>query len=176
MAWTQTAGRVWRALTGRHRAVDPETLETEGPSDRHQVEEPLVSAPSDDDRRSDPRTDFAFSLRNLLRRRSSRDAYELAVVGTPDGLVMAASDDHDLVAEAAAHASLRLRDAPFGRFSGVLGDGRITCARFEVFGRPLVVALFDRGDRRDHEHDTFLDRVAERVHAILNEQRVRAAA
>ena len=43
------------------------------------------------ERREDPRTDPSRSLQNLLRMRARREAFDLAVVSTGDGVLMASS-------------------------------------------------------------------------------------
>lgn len=133
------------------------------------------------DRRLDPRTDASFSLKNLLRLRTARNDYALTVVGTPDGYVMAGSRGGDPAEETAAQASLELfvraEEAPFGRVSRRTPSGRLSGMRFEVEGRPLFVALVDQtGQPREHEDDHYLDAIAERIQAILVEQRRRIAA
>lgn len=132
------------------------------------------------DRRRDPRRDAAFSLKNLLRVRSERHAYTLAVLGTSEGLVMAGSRDDDLAQLTAAQLSLRLfktEEAPFGRFTRACEGARVTGLRFEVEGNELFLGVVDEGGRRDErEDDRLLDELVERVQDIFQQQRARLAA
>src|SRR5437870_4683061 len=72
-----------------------------------------------DDRRKDPRTSRTFSLGNLLRMRAERLSWEVALVGTRDGFLLASSRGaQDRFAhQTAAHVSAQL-------FAGARAAGR----------------------------------------------------
>lgn len=132
------------------------------------------------ERRQDTRRDAAFSLKNLLRVRSERHDYTLAVLGTSEGLVMAGSAEGDLAELTAAQLSLRLfkgEDAPFGRFTRAVQGARVTGLKFEVEGNELFLGVVDEGGRRnEREDDLLLDELVERVQDIFQQQRSRLAA
>ena len=132
------------------------------------------------DRRIDSRRDATFSLRNLLKVRTTRLDYSLAVLGTPDGLVMAGSREDDLAQLTAAQVSFRLfrgEEAPFGRFTRSNLGARVTGVRFEIEGSELFLAVVDeRGRRDERDDDVLLDELAERVQDIIAQQRQRLAA
>lgn len=134
-----------------------------------------------DERRKDHRRDATFSLRNLLRIRSERRNYALAVLGTAEGLVMAGSREDDLAKMTAAQVSLRLfkapEEAPFGRFTKSGLGKRVSGVRFEIDGNELFLAVVDEhGSADERDDDVLLDELAERVHDIITQQRQRAAA
>ncbi|MEZ6189400.1 MAG: hypothetical protein R3F62_30910 [Planctomycetota bacterium] len=132
------------------------------------------------ERRLDPRTDAAFSLRNLLRVRSAQNDYTLAVLGTSEGMVMAGSKLDDAAARAAAEASYELfrqaQQHPYGRYTSKVGSSRLSAIRFEVEGRALLLAVLDREGLQPEQRDEFvLDQLADRVQSILEESARHAA-
>jgi hypothetical protein len=134
-----------------------------------------------DERRKDSRRDTTFSLRNLLKVRSERFDYSLAVLGTPDGLVMVGSREDELAKMTAAQVSLRLfkksEEAPFGRFTRSGPGRRVSGIRFDIDGNEVFLAVVDEGGRRDErEDDVVLDELAERIQDIIAQQRRRLAA
>lgn len=122
-----------------------------------------------DERRQDPRTDVAFSLTNLLRVRARRHAFDLAVLSTDEGVLMATSRDGNIAERAAAHASAL---GPTSRW-GEDGARTLVGRRLDVDGRPVLLAVVRRDERAE---DPALDDLADRVRAILQEHRLRAAA
>jgi len=132
------------------------------------------------ERRLDPRDDASFSLRNLLRVRSAQNDYTLAVLGTADGMVMAGSKVNQDAARAAAEASyelfLQAKLHPYGRYTSRVDGSRISAIRFEVEGRPLLLAVLDGEGLQPEQRDEFvLDQLAHRVQSILEECAQRAA-
>lgn len=132
------------------------------------------------ERRLDPRTDACFSLRNLLRVRSAQNDYAFAVLGTAEGMVMAGSKVDTAAEQAAAEASYQLfrqaKQHPYGRYSISAPTGRLSAIRFEVDGRPLLLAVLDREGLQPEQRDEFvLDQLADRVQCILEESSQRAA-
>lgn len=122
------------------------------------------------ERRRDPRTSKPYSLMNLLKTRAERDGLLLAVVGTPDGWVMASSRDRadKQGARLAAHASAELFGGA-GREVFVLApdarpEMRLLGMRIEVDGRPAFVAVIV-GSARSFS----LDELAGCVKRILGE-------
>lgn len=124
---------------------------------------------ADDERRQDPRTDASFSLTNLLRVRARRHAFDLAVVSTDEGVLMATSRAGNVAERAAAHASA------LGPTSSWGDDGKKTLVgrRLDVDGRPVLLAVVRRDGGTE---DPVLDDLADRVKAILHEHRARLAA
>ena len=130
-----------------------------------------------DDRRTDPRTDAHFSLRNLLRVRSARMGVDLAVLSTHHGVVMAGSREDDAAERVAAHAAFELcrpGKALFDRFVATTGESeRMAGLRFAFEGTPMTIALLEVEARpRLAQPEDGLREIADRVLAILSQQRV----
>lgn len=126
------------------------------------------------ERRRDPRTDTRFSLRNLLRVRSHEHQLSLAVLGTPDGMLMAGSREDRPAQRAVAHAALALigKGERF-ELEGKRTDATVLGLRFEANGGALCLAVLSEGPRIA---EGLLDELARRVRAILIEGRLRKVA
>jgi hypothetical protein len=134
-----------------------------------------------DERRKDPRTSRTFSLGNLLRTRAESLSWEVAIVGTRDGLLLASSRGaQDRFAQrAAAHVSARLfageparSDGPFDWAPPLKPEVKLAGERFTVRGQPVFLAVVARGDGPARGH---LDEAARAVERILNEPARRGA-
>jgi hypothetical protein len=121
------------------------------------------------ERREDPRTDPSRSLQNLLRMRARREAFDLAVVSTGDGVLMASSRQGSIAERAAAHASVKGQTSRWGDDEARTLVGR----RLDVGGLAVLLAVVTRAPVPD---DRAVNELAERVVAILSEHRARAAA
>lgn len=123
------------------------------------------------ERRLDPRTDTAFSLRNLLRVRAVRYGLALAVLSTAEGVLMAGSAEDRAAERVAAHVATELRAEHYDRVAraGQRTGAQLNGLRFSWEGRPLVLAVLaaDGGPATDE----VLDELAARVGAILGERR-----
>lgn len=125
------------------------------------------------DRRKDPRTSRTFSLGNLLRTRAERLSWEVALVGTRDGFLLASSRGHQdrFAHQAAAHVSAQLfaaggvtsaRDGPFACQDALRREMRVTGERFTVRGQPVFIAIVARGEA-PREHVGEAARAVERI-------------
>ena len=127
------------------------------------------------DRRIDPRTDSSYSLQNLLRVRSERHALALALLLTPDGILMAGNQATRAAERLAAHTAreLFLDGAPerLAREAPRTG-ARLAALRFQSRGRPLALAVLSEQGALASEQ---VEDLASRVRAILHEADQRAA-
>ncbi len=118
-------------------------------------------------RRTDPRTNPRFSLKNLLSIRALRESFALAVLGTVDGVLMAGSQEDRAAQRLAAHASAELREcSASGRFARS-GNRNVSLngLRFQAGGRSLCLAVLQPGGGAT---DASLDAIAARVRVILS--------
>ena len=118
-------------------------------------------------RRTDPRNNARFSLKNLLSIRALRERFALAVVGTADGVLMAGSDETRAAERVAAHVSAELRDrtGPNRFVRSGSRDVSLSGLRFQAGGRSLCLAVLQPGGAVS---DASLDSIAARVRAILS--------
>ena len=127
------------------------------------------------DRRIDPRTDSSYSLQNLLRVRSERHALALALLLTPEGMLMAGNEANRAAERLAAHTAreLFLADGPERLTRHAPRPGaRLAAIRFQSRGRPLALAvLCEQGELAAEQ----VEDLASRVRAILHEADQRAA-
>ncbi len=122
------------------------------------------------ERRRDPRTSKPFSLQNLLRLRAQTDGILLAVVGTPDGLLMGSSRDGSdrqatrLVAHASSELFRGSGRSTFALEAPNMPGLRLLGTRLQADGRTAFVAAIVRADR-----PFSLDDLGACVARILNE-------
>ena len=127
------------------------------------------------ERRQDPRTDTRFSLHNLLRVRALRHRLSLAVLGTPEGMLMAGSREDRPAQRAVAHAALALvnggeRFERLGKRTAAMVQG----LRFDAgAGGTLCLAVLAQSGR---VAEGLLEELASRIQAILREGHQRQAA
>jgi hypothetical protein len=137
----------------------------------------MVEARQGLERRVDPRTNRVFSLGNLLKTRAERQSWDVAIVGTRDGFLLASSRGNEdrFAHRAAAHVSAHLYAG-----SGPPGKGtsrfvfepakrpevRLVGERVTICGQPVFLAVVGKSGELD---ETAIEDALRAVQRILSE-------